>query len=505
MSMVRMDDPGSAPVTPVAAPDGRRPGWRERTGSIAALIGLIGVAAVVSAVFWPGHANDDTFGMYREAVSGHFTDWHSAIWTAIWRAMLLAGIRSPGWMLAADVLMMLGGLYLLLRVRMRRLWALLLATLVLVFPPVLAFAVVVGTDTWFAASILCSFGFVCRSVRTRQADRIASAVVAAVLAVLAVAARPTAVPPAFALFSALALVAFGTRLGGWRRALGVVAVGAVAAALAFGTVLAIQRSVLRTQQTHPEQATYVYDLVALSVREHQVLLPVEMYPRHDLGYISTYGVTAGSGHVDISPLLWGPNAVIPPIVEGKRLDVLQHAWLAAIRQHPDSYLLTRLHSALWQLGIRGPELATWYGQTPSYYGFDRVLLPAVQTRANDYVAIGTARDATGGPLQAAWIYVLVLVLAAACYLPSRRPDSAVLGFLGLALLMYTTEIIFLSPAITYRYVWPAVAAATVLFPILVTDVVRGLRGWRRPAIATPAAASLLDAERATAPAAQPRG
>ena len=91
--------------------------------------------------------------------------------------------------------------------------------------------------------------------------------------------------------------------------------------------------------------------------------------------------------------------------------------------------------------------------------------------------MGTTGFATGGPLQIAWIYVLFLVLFGAAYLLRRRVENVVLGLLSAALLLYTVEVIFLSPGITYRYVWPAVTGASLLFPILVADVLGWL--WRR--------------------------
>jgi hypothetical protein len=465
----------------------RRAAWGGRTAvshgrirSAAAVLVLVAATAAISVAFWPGHMNLDTLGTYNDAATGKYSDWHSAIWTAIWRALLPLGIASAGWMLVIGVLLTLTGLYLLLRVRLARPLALIGAVLVFAFPPVLAFDIEVGTDVWFLGSILCSAGFVARSARTQGAERMASAALAVVFAFLAQAARPTAAPAVFAVLAGLAAITIGARLRAVPRALGAVAAGAVATLLLFGAVLGVQRYVLHAAQTHPEQTSYQYDLVALSIQQNQLLLSPEMYPRQDVAYLAKYGrlTPAATGAIDLVPLLWGGGAALPVTVEGAQLARLQQAWVAAIRQHPTGYLQERLQLALWQLGITAPQVGVYYGPTPTYLKLGSTLVPSIQDRLVDYTAIGTTANATGGPLQTVWVYVLVLLLSTPVYLLwRRRPGNVVLGLVSVALLLYTLELLFLSPGVTYRYVWPAVATASALALVLASDVVGWL--WQR--------------------------
>ncbi len=443
---------------------------RDWPGSLAAGLVLVAATALVSVVLWPGHMNADTVGTFRDADAGHYSDWHSAIWTAIWRALLLFGLRSPGWMFAGGVLIMLVALYLVLRARLSRPLALMAAVAVFAFPPVLSFSIVIGTDGWFAASILCAFGFAIRSARTQGASRAASAVLAVVLAVLAQAARPTAAPAVLPLVGAIAFIVLGPALRSWRRVLAAGTAAAVGTVLIFGAVVSGQTFVLHTPPSHPEQSSYEYDLVALSIAEHQALLPADIYPRQDPAYLQQFATVGG--FVDIVPLLWGEHAAIPPIVEGAAFDGLQHAWVTAIRQHPDDYLRHRLNSSLWQLAIPGPELAVYYGPPPPEW-FGPMLFRQLDADIVRYTAIGTTGYAAGGPLQLAWVYLLVLVASAAVSIRNARSSDVVLALLSMAILLYTVEVLFLSPGITYRYVYPAVTTGTVLFVLLAASTI----GW----------------------------
>ncbi len=451
-------EPGRLPE-PVAA---QRTGW---IGSVAALFVLAAVTTITSLVFWPGLVNLDTVDEMWQAQSGHYADWHTPVLSAGWHVLILVGLRSPGWVLSGGVLMLLVGLYLNLRVRISRPWALLATVLVFIFPPVLSFGVQLGTDAWFVASILCGFGFASRCYRTRGWSRIVSAVLAVACAFVAQAARPTAAPAVFAMFLSVALVILATRLRGWRRLLGPAMIGAAGAALVFGSVLGLQRFVLRAAETHPEQGTYDYDLVAMSIRENQVLLPVGVYPRQDVAYLREFASTPIG--IDPNPLWWGAHAAILIPVEGPQLDSLRRAWIAAIRQHPSAYLRERLKGALWQLAITGEPTYVYYGPPPPQYGLSPTFDSAAYRHVMAYVGVGSTGIATGGPLHRVWVYVFFLITAGVAMLRSRRPADSVLALLSAAVLMYSAEILLLAPQATYRFMYPAVVTGTMVFVILV--------------------------------------
>ncbi len=440
---------------------------------LAVMVALAAVTSIISVIFWPGHMDLDTLDEFWQAQGGHYNDWHTPVLSGLWHLLMMVGLRSPGWVLAGGVLTLLVGLYLLLRVLLPRPWAVLLAVLVFVFPPVLGYAVELGTDSWFASSILCAFGFAARSARTSGRSRIVSAILATACAFLAQAARPTTAPAVLALFCALALTMLPASVRGWRRALSTVAVGATATALLVGSVLGVQRFVFHAAQLHVEQGTYAYDLVQLSVREHEVLLPPDVYPRQDLGYLVQF-----SDVISVNQLWYGEHAAIKQPVEGAQLDSLQRAWVDAIQRYPYGYLRMRAATARRQLTVDGPAILVFYG-TPTFpaqptgYGFSPAH-PTLDRKAAAYGSIGTTDGAIhGGLAQRVWMYVLVLVVFAAASFRSRRPTTIVLFFLSAAVLTYITEILLLAPGVTYRYMYPAVPTGTVLFLVLAI----GTCGW----------------------------
>lgn len=67
----------------------------------------------------------------------------------------------------------------------------------------------------------------------------------------------------------------------------------------------------------------------------------------------------------------------------------------------------------------------------------------------------------------------MLVASAAVSIRNARSSDVVLALLSMAILLYTVEVLFLSPGITYRYVYPAVTTGTVLFVLLAASTI----GW----------------------------
>ena len=451
--------------------------------SLAALLVVIAVTAVVTVAFWPGWMNNHTFGIILDAQHARFTDWHSAVLILLWRGLMLLGFRSPGWVLAGSVFTLLTGLYLVLRLYMPRPVALIAATLILVFPPILSFAIVLGTDAWLAASIVCGFGLVARCTRTRGWSRAVSAALAVVCAFLAAAARPTAAPAVLALMAALSAILLAPRLRGWWRWSAPAAGAALSTAAIAGSVLLIQTSIPGAVAAHPEQVTYDQDLIALSLLEHRVLFPSELYPRQDLAYLQKYGAVPGGVYSE--SLLWGWTAAIPVPVEGSRFARLQQAWLHAIRTHPEAYLDERLASALWQLGIEGDVPQVTYDPPPSYFG-GPLVSARQQSRLSAYLTIGSRNERlagwpehASGPLQRPWMYVLVLAVVAIAATLGRRPTAIVLALLAWAVLAYTLEILLLSPEVTYRYTYPAVLSGTLLAVVLAARLWQPAVGYVR--------------------------
>ena len=411
----------------------------------------------------------DTLDELSEGIRNSYTNWHAPILSAIYRLAWLVGLGDPGWVLLAGVLTLAIGFYLVLRVRLSRPWAVCIAILCMLFPPVLSWEIHVGVDAWFTGFALCGFGLTARAWSTRGRSRWISLAAALIFAFLCLAARPTALPVVLILCWALAFLAL-SRVQRWRRTL---AMGlGIAATLALaGTQTAVE-VLIGTANLHPDQVTYVYDLAMMSREEGKVLIPPDVDPSQSLAHIIEYTNTDS-----IDGLLFGSSSVIQIPVSAEQYTTLRSAWVQAILHDPAAYLEERVRLALRETMVTGP--AYWVTQWPQYNPGYTALLPGPNTVGMHYIlAFAQGGDnAVGGAIFTGWAYLLLLIAAAAWWLRRHEAAERVLGLLAGALLLYTAAVCLGSPGVVYRYAYPAVTGATVLTALL--TVVAAMAGVRR--------------------------
>lgn len=464
-------------LTPREGPPSPRSALRAQILVAAWLLLLCGAIAVV---FWPGHADLDTTGEMTQAVMGQYQDWHTPTLSALWHVAILAGVKSPGWVLAASLVTLLGGIYLLLRIRLSRPWAVVAASAVLLFPPVLGWAVQVGRDQWFATFIVAGFGLAARATRSSgwpQRIAIAGAVLACFLAD---AAKQNALPATMALLAGVALIVIGVRWRGWRRPLAAAAIGVVAGIAVFGAQFSFQHNVLHAKTTHIEQALYIYDLASMSRLEGKILLPPSVYPKQDLAYLRAW-----SNPLDPNALFWGPQAVIQmPLPTQAQLDDLTHAWRTAIRTHPGDYLNVRMQLAERILAI---DIPGWFvfevPPTPPGWAY-HTKFPAAHDAAMRWVSLTATIDGytiTGGPWHAVWAYALLLIVGAVRFAVRRRLADTILSLLCVGGLLYGLVLLFVAPVVAWRYMYAVVVMGAVVGVLLAIDLGRLIVGRVRGA------------------------
>jgi len=431
------------------------------------VLALGAASTLISMVFWPGSLDADAVGEMQEATTGHFTDWHAPVLEAIWRIAILAGLRGTGWVLLIGLFTLLIGFYLILRVRFPRWLSVMVSILCLIFPPVLTWAVHVGADTWFAAAIITAFGFAARSARTTGLSRVASVVAAIWFAGIAQAARHNAVPAVLALFITLAALSTPARA---RRKKTVVCAIGIMATLSLLLVVAGVQWATRTRSTNPVQATYIYDLAQLSKEEHRVLFPTSLDPSQN--YAALYQDTTV---YNTNLLIFTKSATVKFFLNRHQFDQLQKAWESAVLHHPVGYLRERGRLGLWMLSIGHPSYWLFNVPLPHYP-------PKFLTANKDgyqyltYLAQGYQHE-YGDFLYDGWIYALLLVVAAIELWRRTRCDRVIAG-LAVGMLLYEVVLEFTGPGELYRYVYPMVAAGTVIFPVLLVDLISTTRSWR---------------------------
>jgi hypothetical protein len=433
---------------------------------------------LVAMVYWPGALDADTVGEMRDAATGRFTDWHTPILEGLWRIPWMLGIRGPGWTVPVSIFTLLIGVYLIARVRYSRVAAVAIAVVVLLFPPVLTWAIHVGVDAWFTASFICAFGFTIRAHRTTGGDRIFSALAAVWFGFVAAAARHNAFPAVLILFVALGLVLVPPTAR--RRRTLAATFGVLATVATFGLQSGVQ-SAIGTSSAHPVQTSLIYDLAQLSLQEHRVLVPPAIDPGQSLQAIrQDLSVPA------VDALVFPANAPIPVPIRNRDYPKLQHAWVSAVTRYPGDYLYERLRLAGWILSIGHPaqliyntnRLGVLYDRdgtaypgpyspkfpTASRYGYD--YLTALARSPNSY---------QGDVLYDGWIYALILLIAIAVLSRRRRTfeERIVAGLAG-AILLYEVVTVFAGAGSLYRYTYPMVVTAVAVAPILASIAVARL-------------------------------
>ena len=457
-TLLRADSPQVAPPTirETAA------GWTVTVGVLFAL----GVwSTIVSALFWPGQVDPDTRSAVQDVSTGHFLDWHAPILEVVWRALYLAGVHGTGPVLFASVFTLIIGFYLVLRVRFGIVGSCVGTVLCSVFPPILTWEAHVGTDAWFAALLLAGFGSAARAARVTGRSRNVSLVAAVMLAFLGLAARHNAFPAV----AILLVVVVGLWMPSTRQRRRTWAVG-LGLALTVAMLIA-QIGMLRvvhTQSMHAAQNTMIYDLTTLSQREGKVLLPRVADPGQNLAVI-VHGTTVEGDE----PLIYARHAPIRWPLEGSAYQALTRSWESAVLKDPTGYLLDRLRSGAFLLGITHSEF--WLFQEPSTTSTPK--FPSLNRPAISYLSAATLNDnnLNGSVIYDAWIYALVM-LAASILLWRRTVADRVLAMLAVAVLLYTLVTIFAVPEMLYRYVYIDVVAGVVLLPVL----------WPRRSVHTPA-------------------
>ena len=418
--------------------------------------------ALVTVMFWPGQMDADSLDELHEAASGQFTNIHTPVLSALWRVPYLIGIQSPGWVLGVGLLVMLVGLYLVLRVRFGRAVSVGLAMLLCVWPPVLSWAVHVGRDNWFTATLLCSFGFAARMARMGRHQRTFNLIAALVMAFVCAASWQIAVIPLVPFFFVLAILLLPVATP--RRVLICCGAALVGGLAMYGLQLGAQKAI-HAKEAYNQQATFDYDLAQLSKTEGKVLFPSDMLtesPKKALALFRTLK-TGEFDQIVFDNL--GKQAPVRFLIDGKREASLQHAWVAAIRHNPTGYLTERTNLLLEQLAITQPS--NWTFQAPpDPSGFNPLSIGLQDTGMRYLGLFSSDQNLWGDVVYSVWFYLLVSIAAVPILLRRRGPGDMAVAGLAVAGVSLTLAIWFTIPAMNYRYSYGIAVAGCVIAPVL---------------------------------------
>lgn len=202
---------------------------------------------------------------------------------------------------------------------------------------------------------------------------------------------------------------------------------------------------LNVLRTSPFQYTETYDLLAISVKTGEVLLPEYVTKR------------VGNTQDRLQPLYWvGGNNVLfygaagtMTTLDPGELSDLRQRWKSALRNYPALYWDHR-----WQ---NFKELLRWGATTPAYIANPRI-------DANDYGFTFSPNPFSKWLSSAPerhprmffpWIYLAGMVIASSVLLIVAREHRFLISCLAGSAIAFVLPHIFISPASDYRYLYYA--------------------------------------------------
>ncbi|WP_167772867.1 hypothetical protein [Ramlibacter humi] len=428
---------------------------------LAALMGAL--FAANAALHFPGVMNNDSVAQYRQAVNGHYGDWHPPImaWLWSWLRYLHDG---PGPFLLLHLALYWTGFGLFADGLRRIGWPKLAFAVALAgaFPPFLYVNAQVVKDVGMAVSWLAAAGALYWFRVQRRRIPVAAAICMAVLLFYGTMVRTNAV------FGLGPLLLFALAPRSWLHSARLMVAAVVVAVMALPAGMLANRVLFQPKQENAVQSLFLFDLMGIAVHsgDPSLMEPRATFRADELracyspywwDSISQWGRCAAKVH--------RPDADTPTLPEG-----LAAQWLTTIAHHPLAYAEHRLKHFNSALLFLVPSKHVRL--TPEYRTDD----PAVKP-----LEVVTERDVKLDIVRKNFAIWPVTWLAwAACLLFLLRHEAAVTGVvaartLAVSALGYSGAYLLIGVATDMRYhYWSLLAvlvASTVVLPAL-------LRQWR---------------------------
>lgn len=412
---------------------------------------IIVLGFLVSAwTFFPGWMSNDSLIQYREARAGTFNSWHPVL-MAWWWKQLDHLYRGPALFLFQNLLLYWGGLGLLANAFRRTAGRYAYIVPILGFWPALLFvAGEIWKDVAFACSLFMSWAIVINAYCWQRKTSLLEKCALVTLLIFAVGVKTNGI------LAIPFLIIFWLNNEGIRN-------GKRMAALAFTILLAavlipfgITRG-LNVKHDSPLQYTQVYDLLAISVKTKQNLLPSYINERIRLSqddlekrYVIVnndrlfYGVTKD---------LVGLRAPSPDqAVE------LKNSWLKAIKEHPASYLIHRWDKFLSLLRI---------GESTAAFVASPLIVENefnIRFDANEFSVLLNEQPAEHPWMFYPWLYLL-LTLASTFLLFLKKKHRLLSAAVTGSSITFAAAHFFIAPASDFRYLYYSYFCAAIVISL----------------------------------------
>lgn len=420
------------------------------SGRLIALSALGLFAGGLAVALLPGLMTPDALDMCNQALHSAYTNWHSPIIAGIWGFV----DATPETIIVSQTFALVAAIYLIVSRWLRRSAAVIATIVITLLPTTLGWVAHIGKDQWSAIAVLLAIAALARLDETAGRQRVWCFALALFLLWLAVAARANAIVPAVVILflsgdRVWASIRNSTGRRTLLRRLGVVLMFAIAV---VGSQRVWVSTIVQPAIQYPMQPNQQFDLVALSVRTNELLLPESsLTPGATLDDLRSHFQTNGSG---VDKLLFPADAPVrfrisDPAVERE----IKQAWLDAIISHPLAYVKHRLAVTRAMLGI-----STSYphggmydpGSRPETWGLDCDLptpyFPEVQS--------GLLSIPRVGDQWTIWrVWWMLLVIVGGAYVVGYRRSAEARMLVGYSISTIATFAMF-AGAPLMRYFWP---------------------------------------------------
>jgi len=439
-----------------------------RAVGVSRLIGIVALAGFVFSVlcFYPGWMSPDSFVQYGDARAGQYQDWHPVL-MAWWWGKLNSIYDGPALILLQNILMYWTA-WALVALALRS-WLGRISCFIpmLGFWPGLLFPLgQIWKDVSFACSLFLAWTMLLYVYAGARRLRALEKVAITMLAVFAFGVKPNGVVCLPFLFFFWAVVQRNPRSTFWRKI-----VGSLGATIAVVGIAATIVPAAKITKTNSFQYTQTYDLLALSVRTDQVLLPP--YVLEHIGE-AQHNLESLYGPGGNNALYYNVSGNITT-ADKHQLEDLRQRWWQGVMSHPGQYISHRLDN--FRSLLRWNEASAAYVANPvidkNPFGF--------VFQANNFSNWLFAETRNHPRIFFPWIYIALMLVASGHLLASRFSVPFVVCLSGSAFAFILPHLV-IAPSSDYRYLYYAYFCALLLVGLSTVVLWRQGIGRRCPPI-----------------------
>jgi hypothetical protein len=364
---------------------------------------------LVVASFSPGCTNVDTIDMWGQAHSRIYHDWHSVALTIIMTYLIRIydGLQP---VLVLQTLLFATGILLTIKKYSTPLIGIFLLLAFSLAPPIFFWLGFVGVDSFMACSLIFAIGAI---YRYKESGAWPFLWLGLIGLYFGVATRHNGV------FAVPFLLAWLFLRRPWFRSWLKIAL----VLLVFVGFLKVTDAAFRVRHEYPEQAGFLYDLAALSVKSGTMMVP----PEFQKPGISLPMVQKALDPFNDGWLFWGPDSVIRLTESPQDMRDLESTWMKAVVTHPVEYLAWRSRYFARYAGIDTMELEPIIESciVPNEQG-----LVAVQSRLHRWI-MDHLKRIDQSILFRPYFYLSILLIFLVQGLWLKRWDTVWIAFAGI--------------------------------------------------------------------------